>query len=352
MGAHQGLGAYQAIVGWMTGLGVPDWLAGILYRVGAGLLMMVFISVVVLWLIYMLRKEMGHMQLRMGPNVTGPLGLFQTVADAIKILTKEDIIPAAADRPIFMLAPFVVFFSTGMLYMVLPLAPTWIINNVNVGLLFFVAFGSLTAFGIMMAGWGSNNKYSLVGGMRSVAQIVSYEVPMVLSLLGVAMLAGTLSTGGIVGAQRHVWFILLQPLGFLIYFLCGLAETNQTPFDLPEGESELVSGFNTEYSGMRFALFYLAEFANSFAISAMITTLFLGGWHGPVLPFLPWLWPFIWFMVKTLLVVFVMYWIRSTWLRLRIDQVMSLTWKVLVPLALLNVFISVGEMAIVRVIGG
>lgn len=343
------------ILDWMKGVGVPDWLAEVLYRVGAGLLIIILIAVLALVLVYALRKVMGHIQCRLGPRVTGPFGLLQTLADALKLIQKEDIIPAQADKRLFILAPYLVFFSCGMIFMVLPLSPTWILNDLNVGVLFFIAFGSLAAFGVLMAGWASNSKYSLVGGMRSVAQMVSYEVPMVLALLGSVMLAGSLSTQEIVKAQGGLWlgfiprwFIFLQPLGFVIYFLCGLAETGQTPFDLPEGESELVAGYNTEYSGMRFALFFLAEFANIFAISAMATALFLGGWQGPVFGVLPWLWPFLWFMVKAAVLTFCILWVRSTWLRFRIDQMMDFAWKLLVPLALLNIFISAGEVAIIR----
>ncbi|MEW6173580.1 MAG: NADH-quinone oxidoreductase subunit NuoH [Bacillota bacterium] len=351
---EKGLNAYPAVVNWLAGF-MPDWLAEALYRVGAGLLILIMIATLALVLVYALRKIMGHMQCRLGPRVTGPFGLLQTAADALKLMQKEDIIPANVDRFLFIIAPYLVFFSCGMIFMVLPLSPTWVLNDLDVGVLFFVAFGSLASFSLLMAGFSSNNKYALIGGMRSVAQVVSYEVPMVLSLLGAVMLAGSISTQQIVVAQEGLWlgfiprwFIFLQPLGFVIYFLCGLAETGQTPFDLPEGESELIAGYQSEYSGMRFALFYLAEFGNAFAISAMATTLFLGGWHGPVISFLPWLWPFIWFMVKALAVTFCMMWVRSTWLRFRIDQMMDFAWKILVPLSLLNIFISAGEVAIIR----
>ncbi|MEW6572752.1 MAG: NADH-quinone oxidoreductase subunit NuoH [Bacillota bacterium] len=354
----QGLGAYEVVVEWLNSF-MPQWLAEVLYRVGAGLLIMILIATLALVLVYVLRKVIGHMQCRLGPRVTGPFGLLQTAADALKLMQKEDIIPSNVDRFIYILAPYLTFFSCGMIFMVLPLSPTWILNDLDVGVLFFIAFGSLAGFGLLMAGFGSNNKYSLVGGMRSVAQVVSYEVPMVLALLGSVMLAGSLSTHQIVLAQEGSWlgfipkwFIFLQPLGFVIYFLCGLAETGQTPFDLPEGESELIAGYQSEYSGMRFALFYLAEFGNAFAIAAMATTLFLGGWHGPVFSFLPWLWPFVWFMAKALAVTFCMMWVRSTWLRFRIDQMMDFAWKILVPLSLLNIFISAGEVAIIRWIGG
>ncbi len=340
-----GLSLYQIVIGFLNWLGSPAWLSELLYRVLVGLLMMGFIALVALFLIWMLRKEMGRMQLRIGPNVLGPAGIFQTSADALKILLKEDIVPAKADRPMFILAPYLGFLAAGMTYMVIPLGPRVIVNDLNVGLLFFVAFGSLTALSILIAGWGSNNKYSLVGGMRSVAQMVSYEVPMVIALLGPVLLAGTLSTVGIVEAQSSLWFIILQPLGFLIYFVAGLAETNQTPFDLPEGESELIAGFHVEYSGMRFALFFLSEFAATFAIAAMTATLFLGGWSGPLLP------PVVWFLIKTLALVFVMMWIRSTWPRFRIDQVMGFTWKVLLPLALLNVLIAAVEVVLIHGFG-
>lgn len=340
----------NVVFNWMDtllrGIGVSGSWPVVIYAVVIGLAVLIFLALAVLWLIYMERKVMGHMQQRMGPNVTGPLGLLQTVADALKVLQKEDIIPANVDRKMFRLGPVIVFFAAGMLYAVLPFAPGVILSDVNIGILYFVSIASLTALGILSSGWGSNNKYALLGGMRSVAQIVSYEVPLVLSLLGVVMLSGSLSTGEIVRQQSKVWFIVYQPLAFLIYFFAGLAEVNSKPFDLPEGESELIAGFNIEYSGMRFALFYLSEYANLFALSALMATLFLGGWQGPVLP------GFVWFLIKTLAMAWVLLWVRATWVRFRIDQVMAFSWKVLLPLSLLNVFITAGEVFLLRGIGG
>lgn len=314
-----------------------SWLA---YVVVASLLSLVLLGVVsglVLFLVYLERRVLGRMHARIGPNVTGPWGLLQTTADAIKLLAKEDIIPEEADKLMFIMAPVVVFFGTAMAFAVIPFAPGVVLADLGVGVLFVISMGSVATLGFLMAGWGSHNKYSLLGGMRAIAQLVSYEIPLALSLLGVVMLTGSLSTVAIVEAQRNLWFIVLQPLGFFIYLTAGAAEINRTPFDLPEGESELVAGYHTEYSGMRWALFFLAEYAGVFSLSALTTTFFLGGWHGPVLP------PVVWFLLKTFLVVFVIFWIRAAWPRFRIDQLMNFTWKTLLPLSVFNILVSAVE---------
>jgi len=273
------------------------------------------------------------MQARLGPNRVGPFGLLQPVADAMKVLLKEDIIPAKGDKLVFWLAPVVAFVPALMIFAVIPFQSGALLADLNIGILYIVAVSSITSVGIFMAGWGSNNKYSLIGAMRDVSQLVSYEIPLVLSIVGVVLIAGSLSMTQIVEAQT-IPFILLQPLGFLIFFLGALAEINRTPFDLVEADSEIIAGYHIEYSGMKFAMFYLAEYCEVLAISAITATLFLGGWRGPVLP------PVLWFLIKVVGVFFVIIWIRSTIPRLRIDQVMAFAWKCLLPLALLNLLIT------------
>lgn len=296
-----------------------------------GILISLVLSVVVLFLIWLERKIAGWMQARLGPMHVGWKGLAQTAADALKLLIKEDVIPAVADRPLFVLAPFLVLVPTMLAYMVLPFSAIWIGYDLPLAALYVIAVSTVTALGVLSAGWGSNNKYSLLGGARAVAQLLSYEIPMVVIILSVVTLTQTMSTVELVRQQAHLWNIarfapVLVP-GFLIYLVCALAEVNRAPFDLPEAESELVSGFHTEYSGMRFAFFFLAEFANNFFSAGFAVVLFFGGWLGPVLP-AP-----VWFTLKTLAVVVLMMWIRWTLPRLRIDQMMGFCWKALVPLS-------------------
>ena len=274
------------------------------------------------------------MHLRRGPNRVGPFGLRQTLADTIKLLIKEDIIPDTADKSVFRAAPFVVLAATIMLFVVLPFGKGMTAADLNVGLLYFLAVSSLSVIGILAGGWASNNKYSLMGGMRSAAQIVSYEVPAVLSLLSVALLAGSLKMGDIVHAQPVFGYAVLQPVGFILFLIASNAEINRGPFDLPESDSELVSGFLTEYSAMRFAFFFLAEYTNLFLAGAFGATLFLGGWRGPFLP------PFVWFLIKSYILVFVLIWIRWSFPRLRVDHLMKFSWKVLLPIALLNLLVT------------
>ena len=276
------------------------------------------------------------MQARLGPNRVGPFGLLQPVADAIKVLLKEDIVPAKGDKIVHWLAPVVAFVPALMIFAVVPFQDGALLADLNVGILYVVAISSVATVGIFMAGWGSSNKYSLLGAMRDIASVVSYEIPVVLSLVGVVLIAGSLSLNQIVLAQ-DIPFILLQPLGFLLFFIGGCAEINRSPFDLFEADSEIVAGFHTEYSGMKFAMFYLAEYAEAVVISAIITTLFLGGWRGPLLP------PWLWFVIKTIAVFFVMVWTRTTLPRIRIDQLMALAWKFLFPLALINLIITAIE---------
>ncbi len=294
-----------------------------------------FISVAAMFLIWWERKISAHIQARFGPmRVGGWHGWAQSIADGIKLLLKEDIIPKNADRPIFILAPMVVFASALAAYVVIPFGPGLIVQDLNIGILYIIAISSLAVVGIIMAGWSSNNKYAALGALRSAAQAVSYEVPLVISLLGPILLVGSLSMMKIVEAQQYLWFIVVQPLAFLIYFTCAVAETNRLPFDIPEAESELVAGFHVEYSGMRFAIFFLAEYANMFVVCAIATTVFLGGWQGPFLP------GWVWFLIKTFFLLFVMIWLRWTLTRVRVDQLMYVAWKVLLPLAFLNLGVT------------
>jgi NADH-quinone oxidoreductase subunit H len=280
------------------------------------------------------------MQDRIGPNRVGPFGLLQPIADVLKLLSKEDIIPARADKALFILAPILVVGASLMVWATIPWAPGLAPTDLNVGVLFVIAMGGLPVLGFIMAGWGSYNKYALLGGMRSAAQLMSYEIPGVLAAVVPVMLAGSMSMVEIVRAQQGGNWFIFQPWGlvaFVLFVMAGIAESNRTPFDLIEAESELAAGFHTEYSGMRFALFFLAEYANMFAISGVATILFLGGWAG--LDFLP-IPTFVWFLIKMYLMVFVFIWIRATLPRLRYDQLMYFAWKRMLPVALLNIGVA------------
>jgi len=318
----------------------PDWPGGFWAHWGVFVVVIfVFVLAMVMGFIWFERRAMAIMQARLGPNRTGPFGLLQPVADALKVMLKEDIVPAKGDKLVHWLAPVVAFVPVLMIFAVVPFQGGAILADLNIGILYVVAVSSVTAVGIFMAGWASNNKYSLLGAMRQVASVVSYEIPVVLSIIGVVLLAGSLSLPQIVMAQ-DIPFILLQPLGFLLFFIGALAEINRAPFDLMEADSEIVAGFHTEYSGMKFALFYLVEYGEALAISAIVTTLFLSGWRGPLLP------PWLWFLIKVVLVFFVIVWIRTTVPRVRIDQLMALAWKFLFPLALINLLITAVEVLV------
>ena len=286
-----------------------------------------------MYLTWLERKVIARIQDRVGPNRVGPYGLLQPLADGIKMLTKEDIVPIGADRLCHFLAPVLIVVPALLLFTLLPFEPGWVAAPLTTGLLFFVAVGSVTTLAIFMAGWGSRNKFSLLGAARTAAQLMAYEVPLVLSLAVVPMVSGSLNLTEIVQAQQTGWYAA-TPWGFTAFLLiltAGLAEVNRTPFDLPEAESEIVAGFHTEYSGMKFALFYMAEFLSMLALSLLASILFLGGWLGPIAPCAGWL------LIKAFSLVFVMIWIRGTWPRFRIDQLMGLAWKVLLPLSLVNV---------------
>jgi NADH-quinone oxidoreductase subunit H len=300
---------------------------------------LLFAPVMMMYLTLLERKVIARLQDRWGPNRVGPFGLLQPIADGIKMFCKEDVTPAVADKVLHRLAPIMVVVPSLMMFAVLPFGAGMVAVDLNIGVLFFISIAALETVAVVMGGWGSRSKYSLLGGMRAAAQAISYEVPLGLSVIAIVMWTGSMSTQAIVEKQGgflglhwnifHSWGLL----GFVIFFITGVAEINRTPFDTPEGESELVAGYHTEYSGMKFALFQMAEFLSGFAIAAMTTTLFLGGWQGPVLP------PWLWFMIKSLSLFVVFIWFRGTFPRFRIDQVMSFAWKFLLPLALANIFI-------------
>jgi NADH-quinone oxidoreductase subunit H len=292
------------------------------------------VSVNALFLIWMERKVAAHMQLRPGPMEVGPHGAIQTVADALKLMGKELITPDDVDKPIFWLAPIVVFLPVLLSFLVVPFSSSWIIRDMNVGIVLILAFSTLAVLAILMAGWASNNKYAVFGAIRSVAQNIAYEIPLLITVMSIILMVGSFKLSDIVAAQSQYWFVLLQPLAFILFITCATAETNRAPFDLPEAESELVAGFHTEYSGMRFALFFLAEYTNMFIASAVATVLFLGGWHGPFLPGV------IWFLLKVYALIFLMMWFRWTFPRVRFDQLLNFAWKILIPLAFANLLIT------------
>jgi NADH-quinone oxidoreductase subunit H len=285
-------------------------------------------------LIWLERRLLGFWQERFGPNRVGPFGLLQVVADMIKIFMKEDWIPPFADKAVFVIAPTVIMVTILMSFAIVPFTPSIVVADLNVGLLFFLAMSSLSAYSVVLAGWASNNKYSLLGGLRASAQMLSYEVFMGLSLMGVVMLAGSFNLRDIVEAQQGLWFCIPQVLGLVIFLIAGLAETKRIPFDIPEAEAELVAGFHTEYSGMKFGMFFVGEYLGIILISAMITVLFFGGWQGPLLP------PAIWFWMKTFLFLCLFILLRATLPRLRFDQLMAFGWKAMLPLALVNLTVT------------
>ena len=313
---------------------------------------------IVAYLTFAERKILAYMQVRLGPNRVGPKGWLQPIADAFKLLVKEDLVPAKAEKLVFMLAPGLIIIPALLVWSVIPFAPKTTLfglleqpiapylTDVNIGLLFLLAVSGVGVYGVILGGWSSNNKFSLMGGLRSAAQMVSYEVPMGFAIISVILMAGSLSLVKIVQAQQqaHIWFFVPGILALGIYFICGVAETNRNPFDLPEAESELVAGFHTEYSGMKFALFFLAEYANMMVIGSMVALLFFGGW---LRPFPSWGWlsfldvipPFFWFAGKVAAVIFVYMWFRGTFPRYRFDQLMHVGWKWLLPLSLANVVI-------------
>ncbi len=287
------------------------------------------------------RRLLAVWQDRLGPNRVGPFGSLQPLADGIKLFTKEDWIPPFADKPVFVLAPAIIMVAVLMAFVVVPFAPGLVLVDLNIAVLFFLAMTSLTVYSIVLGGWSSNNKYSLLGGLRAAAQLLSYEVFLGLSITGTVMLAGSFRLTDIVEAQRGLWFVIPQFFGFVLFLIAGVAETHRLPFDLPEAETELGAGFHTEYSGMKFGMFFIGEYLGMILISAMITVLFFGGWHGPFLP------PILWFLLKTSFFLGFFILLRAALPRPRIDQLMSFGWKVLLPLSLINLLVT-GAVVVAR----
>ncbi len=297
------------------------------------------------WTTYLERRFLARMQSRIGPNTAGYRGLLTPIADLVKLLFKEDFVPAAAHKPLYLLAPLMAFIPAMLPLAVIPFGSSitlfgreinLVVSDFNLGLLFILAMTSLGIYGIIMAGWSPNSKFSLLGGLRSSAQMISYEIGLGMSLIGVIMLAGTLNLVELVEQQSSIldWYIVKQPVGFVLYLICAFAETNRSPFDLPEAESELVGGYHTEYSSMRFGLFFVGEYANMVTVAAVATTVFLGGWQGPFLP------PVLWFVIKCFAFMFFYIWVRGSLPRFRYDQLMKFGWFVLIPIALANILIT------------
>jgi NADH-quinone oxidoreductase subunit H len=295
------------------------------------------------------RRVLARMQTRIGPNRAGPWGLLQPVADGIKLIFNEELIPAQADKVLFLLAPVITVVPALIILAVIPLGPEvtlfgrnyslGLASNVNVGVLYILAVASIAVYGIVIAGWASGNKYALMGGVRSTAQMVSYELALALAFVGPIMLASSMSVDAIIEGQTHLWYVILQPLGFLIFLIAAVAEVNRAPFDMPEAEQELVAGYHAEYSGMKFALFFMAEYGKMIAVSFIAATMFLGGYLGPFLDRWPLLGP-IYLFIKVVALLFFLVWLRATFPRFRYDQLMAFGWKILLPLGLLNVVIT------------
>ena len=326
-----------------------SWTAGfilLIVKLGAVLLGLLLLAAYLVWVE---RKFLARLQIRYGPNRAGKFGLLQPIADTVKMLTKEDTVPEGADRPVFLLAPAIVAVTALMMFAVVPWGEDikmWggkvplVITDMNIGLLYVFALSSLAVYGVALGGWASNSKYSLLGGIRGAAQMISYELALGLSLVPVVILAGSFSIVDIVQAQAKYPFILVQPVAFVTFIISAMAESKRIPFDLPEAENELVAGFHTEYSGIRFGLFFLGEYVHMQVLGALVAVLFLGGWRGPLLP------PVVWLFIKIILVVLFMIWTRGTLPRLRYDQLMALGWKVLIPLALINIMVT-GAMVLI-----
>ena len=287
-----------------------------------------FLAVIVLSLVWLERKALGRLQLRLGPTRTGPFGLLQPIADAVKLVLKEDIVPNDAERVIFWVAPIIVVISAFMLWVTIPFTPGIVVENLeNMGLFYIGAVGVIGILGLVLAGWGSANKYGVIGGLRAAAQLISYEIPLIMVLISVAIVTQTFNLVDIVNLQSPVPFVLVLPLGFVLFFVAGLAEVGRTPFDIYFAESEIVGGPFVEYSGAHWAVFFLSEYINTFAIATLTVLLFLGGWSGPFLPSI------VWLLIKIYAVILLIFWIRGTLPRLRIDQLMAFAWKVMVPLS-------------------
>ncbi len=326
------------MIAWIVGL--------ILLLIKLGLILGILL-LIVSYMVYMERKLLARFQVRFGPNRAGPFGLLQPIADTIKLLCKEDLVPSGASRAVFLLAPAVVAATAILIFAVVPFGRgivlagkpiPFVIADFNVGLLYVLALSSLGVYGVALGGWASNSKYALLGGIRGVAQMISYELSLGLSLVPVVMMARSFSLVDIVDAQARYPFILVQPVAFLIFFVSSLAEIKRIPFDLPEAENELVAGYHTEYSGMRFGLYFMGEYMTMVILGSLVAVFFLGGWRGPLAP------PVVWFLIKVFAVAFVMIWVRATYPRLKYDQLMHFGWKVLVPVALINIVVTGGIM--------
>ncbi|HEX5626860.1 MAG TPA: NADH-quinone oxidoreductase subunit NuoH [Actinomycetota bacterium] len=322
-----------------------DWLL-LLARV---VIVFFALLILVLLLIWMERKVIADMQTRVGPMRAGPRGVLITLADGIKLFFKEGITPTLADRPVYLLAPVIALLPAFLAFAVIPFGKGVVlfgrevpfqIADLSIGILWILAMSSLMVYAIVLAGWSSGSNYPLIGGVRSSAQMISYEIGMALAIVAVVMYSDTLRMSEIVASQDRIWNVIPQFPAFVIYLVCGLAETNRPPFDLPEAESELVAGYHTEYSGIKFAMFYLGEYLNTVTVAAVATTLWLGGWRGPAPDVVPWLWPLLWFLAKVLLIVYVYIWVRATLPRFRYDRLMAFGWKVLIPIGLVWVMIT------------
>lgn len=326
-------------------------MVGIIFLFVKLLIILIVLLTVAAYLVWVERKLLGRMQARFGPNRAGRFGLLQPLADLIKLVTKEDTVPEGSDRIVFLFAPGVVAITALLIFSVIPFGNNlrlWgrsipmVITDLNIGLLFILALSSLGVYGVALGGWASNSKYSLLGGIRGVAQMISYEISLGLSLVPIVMMAGSFSLVDMVNAQARCPFILVQPVSFILFFISAAAEIKRVPFDLPEAENELVAGYHTEYSGMRFGLFFLGEYITMIVLGGLVAIFFLGGWRGPILP------PLVWFLLKVGGVVFILIWFRGTLPRMRYDRLMSLGWKVLIPVALLNI-IATG--AVILIVG-
>jgi NADH-quinone oxidoreductase subunit H len=330
---------------------METWIAGFILLIIKLAVVLAVLLGIAMYLVLAERKLLARLQVRFGPNRAGWFGILQPLADVIKLITKEDTVPAGADRFIFLFAPAVIAVTTLLLFAVVPFGKDLVfrgrtiplvVADLDVGVLFLFALFSLGVYSVALGGWSSNSKYSLLGGLRGAAQMISYELPLVLSLVPVIMLAGSFSLVDLVKAQARCPYLLVQPVSFLLFFVSASAEVKRIPFDLPEAENELVAGYHTEYSGMRFGLFFLGEYISLIVLGSLVTVFFLGGWRGPILP------PLAWFALKVLAVVFVMIWMRGTLPRLRYDQLMKLGWKVLIPVALINIVLTGAVMMVLK----
>ena len=331
---------------WQTAVDIlgPD----VARIVAGGIGLVALVQINTLFLVWLERKVSAHIQLRLGPMEVGPHGILQSIVDGIKLIGKELITPRHVDRKLFVLAPIVVFTGVLASLIVIPFSEQLQVRDLNVGVLLIFAFSTFNVLAILMGGWSANNKYSLLGAIRSVAQSVAYEIPLLLVVLNVLLWTNSMQMSTIVEAQSTIWNVFWMPVAATIYLICATAETNRAPFDIPEAESELVAGFHTEYSGMRFAMFFLAEYSNMFIVTAVATTLFFGGWKSPpLLGFLP-VPGVVWFFLKVYVLIFVIIWVRWTFPRLRFDQLMNFSWKVMIPVSLVHLVVYAGIIKIIR----